>query len=101
MTQLKDMYEIFEQKSGRKVGVISAAGEICCTEERDQRRLETFLRRDILVREGIAGDEDEPVLEESMCFFGMRTVRPGDPEYLATALQQLPLLTEYEARPQA
>lgn len=92
------MYEIYEQKSGRKVGVVTPQGEICCVEEHDQKRLQTFLHRDIVVRESEDGQEDEPVLEETMCFFGLKTLRPGDPEYLPAALQQLPLLTEYEAR---
>jgi hypothetical protein len=90
-------YEIYEQKSGRKVGTISPEGQVCCFEKRDQQRLEKFLRRDILVREGEGEEEEaESLLEETMCFFGVATLRPGDPEYLPTALRQLPLLTDYK-----
>ncbi len=97
------MYEIFEQKSGRKVGIISEGGQICCFEKSDQKKLEIFLRREILVREGeettIEG-EVEDVLEETMCFFGITTLRLGEAGHLETTLRQLPLLTEYKATKQ-
>lgn len=88
------MYEIYNQKTGQKIGFISQVGQVCCANSVDQQKLEAFLRREILVRETETG-ELEPLLEETMCFLGCQTLRPTETGYLDAALEQLPILTNY------
>jgi hypothetical protein len=68
-------------------------------------QLQGLLRRELIVRESQlgcdAGDADEGYElfpEESMCYFGLTTLRPGDPQYLPAFLNCLPSLSSYEAR---
>lgn len=97
---------IYERKTGRAVALIDADGTL--SEEGDPQaiaQLHDLLQRELVVRDRRLGfgaeDEDEgyePFPERSMCYFGMVTLRPGDPEYLPAFLQCLPALSSYEAR---
>ena len=69
------------------------------------RQLKALLQRELVVRERQFGfeaeDENEGYElfpEESMCYFGMITLRPSDPEYLIAFLSCLPSISPYEAR---
>lgn len=98
-------YSIHNWKTGQVVAFIDADGTLY--DEGDPRsiaKLKELLQRDLLVRERQPGfdteNEDEgyePFPEESMCYFGMVTLRPSDAEYLPAFLSCLPSISPYEA----
>ena len=100
-------YRIHDQKSGQAVALIDADGTL--HDEGDPQaiaKLKELLQRELVVRDRQLGfdaeDEDEgyePFPENSMCYFGMITLRPSDPEYLTAFLRCLPYISNYEARP--
>lgn len=102
-----EKYRIHDLMTGRVVALIDADGTL--SDEGDPQaiaRLRDLLGRELIVRERQSGfeakEEDEgyePFPEESMCYFGLITLRPGDPEYLPAFLNCLPSLSSYEARP--
>ena len=68
-------------------------------------KLKELLHQELVVRDRQLGfdaeDQDEGYElfpEESMCYFGMITLRPSDPEYLPAFFRCLPSLSTYEAR---
>jgi hypothetical protein len=83
-------YRIHDQKTGQTVALIDADGILF--DEGDPQaiaKLKELLQRVLVVRDRQLGfdaeDENEgyePFPEESMCYFGMITLRPSDPEYL-------------------
>jgi hypothetical protein len=99
-------YSIHDMKTGRVVALIDSDGKI--QDEGDPQvvaKLKELVRREIIVREGQLGPDDEgeyeeydPFPEESMCYFGLITFRPGDPEYLTAFLRRLPYISNYAAR---
>src|SRR5205807_942097 len=99
-------YRIYDLKTGQVVALIDADGTL--HEEgnpQDIAQLKELLQRELIVRDRQLGfdaeDEDEGYElfpEESMCYFGMITLRPGDPEYLTAFLNCLPHISNYEAR---
>jgi hypothetical protein len=99
-------YRIHDLQTGQAVALIDADGTL--HDKGDPRaiaKLKELLQRDLVVRDRQLGfdaeDENEgyePFPEESMCYFGMITLRPGDPEYLTTFLYLLPSISNYEAR---
>ncbi len=99
-------YRIYDLKTGQVVALIDADGTL--HEEGNPQaiaKLKELLQRELVVRDRQLGfdaeDEDEgyePFPEESMCYFGMITLRPSDPEYLPTFLRCLPSISTYEAR---
>jgi len=99
-------YRIHDLKTGQVVALMDADGTL--HEEGNPQaiaKLKELLQRELVVRDRQLGfdaeDEDEgyePFPEESMCYFGMITLRPSDPEYLPTFLRCLPSLSMYEAR---
>ena len=99
-------YRIHDLNTGQAVALMDADGTL--HEEGDPQaiaQLKGLLQRELLVRDRQLGydaeDENEgyePFPEESMCYFGMITLRPGDPEYLASFLCCLPSISHYEAR---
>jgi hypothetical protein len=99
-------YRIYDQKTGQTVALIDADGTLY--DEGDPQaiaKLKELLQRDLVVRDRQLGfdaeDENEgfePFPEESMCYFGMITLRPSDPEYLTAFLSCLPYISNYEAR---
>ncbi|HLI05971.1 MAG TPA: hypothetical protein VKV40_05320 [Ktedonobacteraceae bacterium] len=103
MPVAKTLYRIYDVKTGQAVALIDADGTL--HEEGDPRaiaKLRELLQRELIVREREPGVEDEGYElfpEGSMCYFGLITLRPGDPEYLPAFLSNLPAISYYEARP--
>ncbi len=100
-------YTIYDLKTGRMVaqlgpnGVVQDAGDPVAVAE-----LKALMRRDIVIRESQIhfdaeqeGEEYDPYPEENMCYFGIVTLRPGDPAYLPAFIRRLPYISYYEARP--
>ncbi|HEY1352090.1 MAG TPA: hypothetical protein VGF67_20915 [Ktedonobacteraceae bacterium] len=99
-------YSIHDLRTGRVVAHMQADGTLS-TEGDAQAiaQLQALLQRELIVRERqlgfAAGDGDEGYElfpEENMCYFGLTTLRPGDPQYLPAFLDCLPSLSSYEAR---
>lgn len=99
-------YSIHDLKTGQAVALIDADGTL--HDEGDPQaiaKLKELLQRELIVRdrqlgfEAEDGDEGYELFpEESMCYFGLTTLRPGDPEYLPAFLNCLPAISKYEAR---
>jgi len=99
-------YRIHDLKTGQAVALIDADGTL--HDEGDPQaiaKLKELLQQELVVRDRQLGfdaeDEDEgyePFPEESMCYFGLITLRPSDPEYLTAFLSCLPRISNYEAR---
>ena len=99
-------YKIYDLRTNQAVALIRADGTL--SEEGDPHALATLkklLQREIIVRERQFGFEAEDESEgyelfpeESMCYFGMITLSPHDPEYLSAFLSCLPSLSHYQAR---
>lgn len=99
-------YTIHDLQTGQAVALIDADGTL--SEEGDPQaraQLKNLLQRDLIVRDRQLGyaarDEDqgyELFPEDSMCYFGLITLGPGDPQYLPTFLACLPTLSSFEAR---
>ena len=100
-------YTIYHLKTGRAVARLGSGGML--QDDGDPvavAELKALMQRDIVVRETqigpdaeTAGEEYEPFPEENMCYFGVVTLRPGDPSYLAAFIRRLPYISYYEARP--
>ncbi len=91
-------YDLYSVKTGRIVGHLNEQGELNCADLQAARILTRIVGRDLLTRE----DEEnlgEVVEEGSMCYMGLRSVRPQDADYVAVLVRQLPILSDYEARP--
>ena len=98
-------YRIQDLKTGLPVALMDADGTL--HDEDDPQaiaKLKELLQRDLVVRDRQLGfdaeDENEgyePFPEESMCYFGMITLCPSDPEYLTAFLSCLPYISIYEA----
>lgn len=105
--EIPAMYAIHDLKSGRLVAWLHSDGTI--DDEGDPQaiaQLRKLLQREITVREPIPGpqgreddDDYDPFPEENMCYFGVVTIRPGDPNYLSAFVRRLPYISYYEARP--
>lgn len=106
MSRERTQYRIHDLKTGLVVARIGADGTL--DDEGDPQAiaaLKELLQRELIVRDRRLGfdaeDEEEGYElfpEESMCYFGLVTLRPGDPEYLPTFLRCLPSISHYEAR---
>lgn len=91
-------YELFSLKTGRRVGELEADGSLHCDDPQAERTLRRVIGHELMTREG--DEEAGEVVEESiMCYLGLRSVRPQDDDYLDILVRQLPVLTDYEARP--
>lgn len=99
-------YRIYDRGTGQVVARMGADGAL--SEEGNPQaiaQLKELLQQELVVRERQLGydaeDEDEGYElfpEGSMCYFGLITLSPGDPQYLPTFLRCLPSLSAYEAR---
>ena len=99
-------YSIHDLKTGQAVALLNADGTLYG--EGDPQaiaQLKELLQRELVVRDRRfvfgATDEDEGYElfpEGSMCYVGLITLRPGDPEYLTAFLSCLPSISTYEAR---
>jgi hypothetical protein len=106
MQVARTTYRIHDLKTGQAVALIDADGTL--HDEGDPQaiaKLKELLQRELVVRERQLGfeaeDENEgyePLPEGSVCYFGVITLRPSDPEYLPTFLHCLPYISNYEAR---
>ena len=100
-------YAIHDLKTGQVVALIGADGTM--QDEGDPQAvaaLKALMRRDLVVRESQLGNEAEeegeeydPFPEENMCYFGVITLRPGNPAFLPAFLRRLPYISNYEAHP--
>ena len=98
-------YRIQDLKTGLPVALMDADGTL--HDEDDPQaiaKLKELLQRDLVVRDRQLGfdaeDENEgyePFPEESMCYFGVITLLPSDPEFLTAFLRRLPYISNYEA----
>jgi hypothetical protein len=103
---LASTYRIYDLTSCQVVALLAADGTL--SDEGDPQaiaQLRELLQRELIVRDRQLGfgaeNEDEGYElfpEGSMCYFGLLTLRPGDPEYLAAFLDCLPAISTYEAR---
>ena len=99
-------YSIHDLKTGQDVAFIDANGAL--SDDGDPQaiaQLKELLQQELVVRERqfAFGAEDgaegyEPFPEGSMCYVGLITLRPGDPEYLTAFLCCLSSISTYEAR---
>ncbi len=96
-------YQIHDLKTGRVVAIIDPDGTV--QDEGDPQvvaKLKELMRREIIVRESQSGPDDEeyyePYPEESMCYIGLITLQPGDPQYLRAFLRRLPYIGDFAAR---
>jgi hypothetical protein len=99
-------YRIYDLKTGQVVALMDADGTL--HEEGDPQaiaQLRELLQRELVVRErqfGFEAEDEEGYElfpEGSMCYMGLITLRPSDPEYLTAFLSCLPDISSYEARP--
>jgi hypothetical protein len=98
-------YRIYDLKTDQPVAFMDADGTL--SDEGDPQaiaQLKELLQRELIVRERQftfgAGDGDEGYElfpEGSMCFIGLITLRPGDPEYLTAFLSCLSSISPYIA----
>jgi hypothetical protein len=101
---MSETYGIYDLKTGQRVARVEANGQV--SEEGDARAIATLrslLQREITVREsfGPAKAEEEeydPFPDESMCYFGVVTLQPGEPGHFTAVLRRLPYISYYEAR---
>lgn len=96
-------FSIHDMKTGLVVALIDSDGKI--QDEGDPQvvaKLRELLRHEIIVRETYDDEgeyeEYDPFPEESMCYFGLITFQPGDPQYLTAFLRRLPYISNYAAR---
>ncbi len=95
-------YRIHDQKTGQVVALIDADGTL--HEEGNPQaiaKLKELLQRELIVRDRQLGfdaeDEDEGYelfSEESMCYFGLVTLRPSDPR-ISSQLSPLSALHQH------
>ena len=99
-------YAIYDMKTGQLAARISPDGVVQSEGDPEAvATLKALMQRDVVVLEHQidfdpqnANEEYNPYPEESMCYFGLITLRPGDPEFLPAFLNCLPSISKYEAR---
>ncbi|HEX2916079.1 MAG TPA: hypothetical protein VH186_35280 [Chloroflexia bacterium] len=92
------LYDLYDTRTGQKVGELNETGLHNCTDPGAQAVLSRIVGRDLLTR----ADEEafgEVIEEGEMCYLDQVSVTPSHPDYLAVLVRQLPILTHYEARP--
>ena len=102
-------YIIYNIMTGQAVARISSGGVVSSEGDSEAvAALTALMQQDIVVREHQIdydpqnADEDfDAYPEENMCYFGLLTLRPGNPSYLKTFLHRLPYVSVYEARPES
>lgn len=100
-------YDIYNLKTGLVVAKISVEGVVQNDGDPEaMAALQKLMQREIVILEHQidvdpqhTDEEYEPYPEENMCYFGVVTLRPGDPSYFKAFLRRLPYISFYEARP--
>jgi hypothetical protein len=100
-------YAIYDLKTGQLAAKISSDGLVQSDSNPEVvAALKTLMQRDIVIHEHQidfdpqnTDEEYDPYPEENMCYFGVVTLRPGDPSYFKAFLRRLPYISFYEARP--
>jgi hypothetical protein len=98
---------IYDMKTGHAVAQLGPDGRIQDVGDPGAvAELKALMQRDITIRESqidpraeTPGEEYDPFPEENMCYFGVVTLRPGDPAYFGAFIRRLPYVSYYEARP--
>jgi hypothetical protein len=98
-------YTIYDLRTDQPVALMDADGTL--SEKGDSQaiaQLKELLQRELIVRErqftygAEDGDEGYELFPDgSMCFIGLITLRPGDPEYLPAFFSCLPSISPYAA----
>ena len=107
MSEEVKSYDIYNLKTGQLAARMSLDGTVQSEGDPEAAAtLKSLMQRDIVILEHQinfdsqkADEEYEPYPEESMCYFGMVTLRPSDPGYFQAFLRRLPYISYYEARP--
>jgi len=100
------IYRIHEVKTGQMVALLGADGTLSKEGYPDAiAQLQALMQQELVVRErqfafGAEDDDEgyELFPEGAMCYMGLITLRPSDPEYLTAFLSCLPAISPYEAR---
>lgn len=100
-------YAIYDMRTGRLAARISSDGVVQGEDDPEAvATLKALMQREIIIREEQtdsspqhADVEYDLFPEESMCYVGLVTLRPGDPSYLPVFLLRLPYVSHYEHRP--
>src|SRR5947209_1083067 len=100
-------YAIYDMRTGQLAARISSDGVVQSEGDPEAvAMLKTLMQREIIIREQQidfdpqhTDEEYDFFPEESMCYFDLVTLRPGDPSYLKAFLLRLPYITHYEVRP--
>jgi hypothetical protein len=99
-------YAIYDRNRDQVVASINPEGEVLSGGNPEvEALLKSLMQEEIMIREhqidydAQTADEDfDAYPAESMCYFNMITLQPGDPSYLKAFLTRLPYITHYEAR---
>ena len=99
-------YAIYDRKKDQVVASISTEGVVRSGGNAEvEALLQSLMQEDIMIREHqidydpeTAGEDFDAYPAETMCYFNMITLQPGDPSYLKAFLTRLPFITHYEAR---
>ncbi len=99
-------YAIFDRNRDQVVARISSEGEVLSGGNAEvEALLKSLMQEDIMIREHqidydpqTADEEFDAYPDQTMCYFNMITIQPGDPAYLKAFLTRLPYITHYEAR---
>ena len=100
-------YDIYDLKTGQLAARISADGVVQSKGDPEAiAAIQKLMKSEIVILEHQidvdpqhTDEEYEPYPEENMCYFGVVTLRPGDPSYFQAFLRRLPYISFYEARP--
>lgn len=110
MSDERRMYKIYDLKAGRYVALLGPDGVVEEVSEGEATvKLRALMQREVVIREGLldvaagevgeVGGEEEPYPEETMCYFGLVTMRPGEAGYVGAFVRRLPYISFYEAHP--
>ena len=99
-------YPIYDRNKNQIVASISPEGVVRGGGNAEvEALLKSLLQEDIMIREHqidydpqTADEKFDAYPEQTMCYFNMVTLQPGDPSYLKAFLTRLPYITHYEAR---
>ena len=99
-------YAIYDRNKNQVVASISQEGVVRTGGNAEvEALLKSLMQEDIMIREHqidydpqTADEEFDAYPDQTMCYFNMITLQPGDPAYFKAFLTRLPHITHYEAR---